>query len=266
MSFGIDLHRVRKPLVALHMNGVRFAFRDPREGEEQHTNMAFLEILSEFSFKLLQKDRAQLAAFLKSECPSAALSCPSVRMYLRSLEVRSSSKAREQEEGGDAASSHDTPVAKRKRTTAQGSAASTVRGSWLDSSSIHSSLHTPALTSTVQRQPAKQPASRKPTAAESDIGSGLTEPESEDEFSSGSHMRKVKPVRRHQLSSSMSGPTVDQHNLNSHLTLLSLIEDEDAEREEPQIEDYESDSEQESAYTLPSTRHTPASILDELFN
>ncbi|XP_033489548.2 cohesin subunit SA-2 [Epinephelus lanceolatus] len=266
MSFGIDLHRVRKPLVALHMNGVRFAFRDPREGEEQHTNVAFLEILSEFSFKLLQKDRAQLAAFLKSECPSAALSCPSVRMYLRSLEVRSSSKAREQEEGGDAASSHDTPVAKRRRTTAQGSAASTVRGSWLDSSSIHSSLHTPALTSTVQRQPAKQPASTKPTAAESDIGSGLTEPESEDEFSSGSHMRKVKPVRRRQLSSSMSGLTVDQHNLNSHLTLLSLIEDEDAEREEPQIEDYESDSEQESAYKLPSTRHTPASILDELFD
>ncbi|XP_049898198.1 cohesin subunit SA-2 isoform X2 [Epinephelus moara] len=266
MSFGIDLHRVRKPLVALHMNGIRFAFRDPREGEEQHTNVAFLEILSEFSFKLLQKDRAQLAAFLKSECPSAALSCPSVRMYLRSLEVRTSSKAREQEEGGDAASSHDTPVAKRKRTTAQGSAASTVRGSWLDSSSIHSSLHTPALTSTVQRQPAKQLASRKPTAAESDIGSGLTEPESEDEFSSGSHMRKVKPVRRRQLSSSMSGPTVDQHNLNSHLTLLSLIEDEDAEREEPQIEDYESDSEQESAYKLPSTRHTPASILDELFD
>ncbi|KAL7394810.1 hypothetical protein ABVT39_004701 [Epinephelus coioides] len=266
MSFGIDLHRVRKPLVALHMNGVRFAFRDPREGEEQHTNVAFLEILSEFSFKLLQKDRAQLAAFLKSECPSAALSCPSVRMYLRSLEVRSSSKAREQEEGGDAASSHDTPVAKRKRTTAQGSTASTVRGSWLDSNSIHSSLHTPALTSTVHRQPAKQPASTKPTAAESDIGSGLTELGSEDEFSSGSHMRKVKPVRRRQLSSRMSGPTVDQHNLNSHLTLLSLIEDEDAEREEPQIEDYESDSKQESAYKLPSRRHTPASIFDELFD
>lgn len=40
-------------------------------------------------------------------------------MYQRSLEARFSSKPREQE-GGDAVSSHDTPVAKRKRTTAQG--------------------------------------------------------------------------------------------------------------------------------------------------
>uniref|UniRef100_A0A8P4KEU1 Cohesin subunit SA n=1 Tax=Dicentrarchus labrax TaxID=13489 RepID=A0A8P4KEU1_DICLA len=141
MSFGVDLHRVRKPLVALHTDGIRFAFRDPQEGEEQHPNVAFMEILSEFSFKLLQQDRTQLffglcpplsitlpspprAEFMKSECPSAALSWPSVRMYQRSLDSRSSSKPRErrqqEEEGDDAASSHDTPVAKRKRTTAQG--------------------------------------------------------------------------------------------------------------------------------------------------
>ncbi|XP_045885671.1 cohesin subunit SA-1 isoform X1 [Micropterus dolomieu] len=264
MSFGIDLHRVRKPLVALHTDGVRFAFRDPTEGEEQHPNVAFLEILSEFSFKLLQQDRAQLAEFLKSECPSAALSWQSVRLYQRSLEVRSS-KPKEREEGGDAVSSHETPVAKRKRTPAQGSESSPVRGSWLDSSSIQSSLHTPALTSTVLRQPAKQLTSRKPTATESDIGSNLTEPESADEFSSGSQMRKVKPTKRRQISSSQTDPTLDQENLNSHLTLLSLIEDDNEGGEDPEIEDYESDSEHDSAYTLPSTRHTSASILDELF-
>ncbi|KAF1384988.1 hypothetical protein PFLUV_G00125940 [Perca fluviatilis] len=258
MSFGIDLHRVRKPLVALHMDGVRFAFREPREGEEQHMNVTFLEILSEFSFKLLQPDRTKLAAFVKSECPSAALSWPSVRMYQRSLEGRSSSKARKQEEGGDVVSTHSSPVAKRKRTTAQGSVASTIRGSWLDSSSIHSVLHTPALTSTAQRQSTKVLASKKPSATQSDISS-------EDEFSLGSQIRKVRPVKRHQLSSSQTGPPLDQQDLNSHLTLLSLIEDEDAEREEPEIEDYESDSEHESTYTLPSTRHTSASILDELF-
>ncbi|XP_078117464.1 cohesin subunit SA-2 [Sander vitreus] len=261
MSFGIDLHRVRKPLVALHMDGVRFAFREPREGEEQHTNVTFLEILSEFSFKLLQPDRTKLAAFVKSECPSAALSWPSVRLYQRSLEGRSSSKARKQQEGGDVVSAHSTPVAKRKRTTAQGSVASTIGGSWLDSSSIHSALHTPALTSTAQRQSTKPLASKKPSATQSDIGSDL----SEDEFSLGSQIRKVKPVKRRQLSSSQTGPTLDQQDLNSHLTLLSLIEDEDAEREEPEIEDYESDSEHESTYTLPSTRHTSTSILDELF-
>lgn len=53
------------------------------------------------------------------------------------------------------------------------------------SSSIQSSLHTPALTSTAQRQPAKPTVSRKPRATELDTSSGLTEPESEDEFSPG---------------------------------------------------------------------------------
>lgn len=54
---------------------------------------------------------------------------------------------------------------------------------WLDSSSsIPSSLRHPVLTSTVQKQPGKQLTSRKP--ADSEFGSDLNEPESEEEFSS----------------------------------------------------------------------------------
>ncbi|KAF3838690.1 hypothetical protein F7725_010458 [Dissostichus mawsoni] len=219
MSFGIDLHRVRKPLVALHMDGIHFAFREPREGEEPNMNLAFLEILSEFSFKLLHQDRTQLAAFLKSECPSAALSWPSVRMYQRSLEGRRYSSKPREKEGGDAASSHDTPAAKRKRTTTPGSVASSARESLLDSLSIPSNLPTPALTSTAQKVGAKQrAASRKPGATESDEGSGFTEPESEDDFSIGSSMRKVKPIKRWHLSSSQTGTSLDQRDLNSNLT------------------------------------------------
>ncbi|XP_034454234.1 cohesin subunit SA-1 [Hippoglossus hippoglossus] len=263
MSFGIDLHRVRKPLVALHMDGIRFAFRDPQEGEEQLPNVTFLEILSEFSFKLLQQDRAQMAASLKAECPSAAISWPPVRMYQQSLETRFTSRPREQqEEGGGAVFSHDIPVAKRKKTTAQGSVSSATRGSWLDSSSLHSNLLTPALTSTVQRQPPRPLASRKPTAAVSDISSGLNELDSEDEFSAGPQMRKVKPLKRRQLYSTMT--SLDQQDLSSNLTLLSLIEDEEAEREEAEIENYDSDL--ETGYTLPSTRHSSASHLDDLFD
>lgn len=41
-------------------DGIRFAFRDPEEGEEQYPSVSFLEILSEFSFKLLQDDRSKL--------------------------------------------------------------------------------------------------------------------------------------------------------------------------------------------------------------
>ncbi|KAM4555694.1 cohesin subunit SA-2 [Odontesthes bonariensis] len=272
MSFGINLHRVRKPLVALHMDGVRFAFRAPQEGEEGHPNLAFLEILSEFSFKLLQQDRAQLSEFMQSECPTAALSWPSVKLYQRSLESRFSSKSREQEEGGDATSSHNTPVSKRKRFAAQGSVSSTTRASSLERSSIHSHLDTPTLTSTVQKQPTKRPPAKKSRTTMSDTGSGLTELESEDEFSSGSHMRKVKLTKRGELSSIQTTPALEQEDLESHLTMLSLIEDDISEREkvsssgeeDPEIEDYDSDS--ESEYTLPSTRVTSASILDELFD
>ncbi|KAK2848661.1 hypothetical protein Q5P01_008495 [Channa striata] len=165
MTFGNDLDRVRKPLVALHINGIRFGLREREEGEKQHPNVDFLEILSQFSFKLLQQDCAQLVVFLKSVCPSSVLSWPSVKLYQRSLEACCSSKPSEQnEEEGDAVSSHDTPAAKRRRTTAQGSVSSITRGSWLDSSSIRRGLHNPALTSTVQRQPVKQRASRNPRA------------------------------------------------------------------------------------------------------
>lgn len=41
-------------------DGIRFAFQDPEEGEEQYRNVPFLEILSEFSFKVLQDDRSKL--------------------------------------------------------------------------------------------------------------------------------------------------------------------------------------------------------------
>lgn len=44
----------------LFRDGIRFAFRDPEEGEDRLPNVAFLEILHEFSYKLLQADRAQL--------------------------------------------------------------------------------------------------------------------------------------------------------------------------------------------------------------
>ncbi|XP_017162670.1 cohesin subunit SA-1 isoform X2 [Poecilia reticulata] len=268
MSFGVDLRRSRKQLVALHLDGIRFAFRVPQEGEVC-PNVSFLEILSEFSFKLLAQDCAQLAQFLKSECPSAALSWPSVKLYRRSLESRTS-KYKDPDEGSKADSSPHTPVTKRKRITAQGSASCTARGSLLESSSIQSHLHTPALTSTVLKRRTKRATAKKPTATVSDRGNVLTELDSEDEFSCGSNMRKVKPTKRGKASSVQT--STQQEDLDSHLNLLSLIEDDISKRagsdisgeEEPEIEDYESDK--GSEFTLPSMRHTSASILDQLFD
>ncbi|KAM3850030.1 cohesin subunit SA-1-like [Diretmus argenteus] len=227
MSFGTNLHRVRKSLVALHMDGMRFAFRDPKEGELQHLNLAFLEILSDFTFKVLHQDRAQLSAFLKAECPSAALSWPSVRMYQRSLEG-SSSKPRQEEGGGEKESSTLSPpinpTAKRRKTTAQDSVSSAQRISWMDSSSIHGSLLSPALTSTVLLEQTKPQASTHPRDTDFNESSGLLEPDSEDEFDEG----------------------------------LSLIEENDVEAEEHKIENVQSISDEEFSPILPVFKVTAA--------
>lgn len=250
MSFGIDLHRARKPLAALHMDGIRFAFRASQEGEEELQNVPFLEVLSEFSFKLLPKGRAELVSFLKSECPETALSWSSVRLYHRSLETRSVSKPREQEgvEQSKEVSTHNSPLPKRKKTTSGASG--------LDSSSIHTSLLTPTLTSTVQKQPLKGLTSGEVNSPHSDISSGLTEPRSADEFSPASQMRAVKTNKRRQPNQSIL------EKLDSELTWLSLI---DENEEEPTIEDYESDTDPDTVNAQLSAKQTP-SVLDELFD
>eukprot|EP00066_Takifugu_rubripes_P019952 XP_011609218.1 PREDICTED: cohesin subunit SA-1-like isoform X2 [Takifugu rubripes] len=249
MSFGIDLYHVREPLAALHMDGIRFAFHEPQDGEDRLPNVAFLEILSEFSFKLLQADRPKLVAFLKSECPSAALSWPPLRMYQRSLGVERPPVAGQDEEGS-ACSRDETPLSKRRRTTAQvetGSASS----SWLDSPSISSRLHHPALTSTMQKLP------EKPSGKLGSATDELSEPHSEDEFS-GLPVRKIKSAmkRRHSVSSKTS-PVQAQQSLNSHFNLLSLFEDND---------EIQSNSEHGSGFSPPSVHPTPTSVLTGLFD
>ncbi|XP_019900399.1 cohesin subunit SA-3 [Esox lucius] len=266
MNFGIDLNRIRQPLVSLHMDGIQFAFRGAAEGE-QPPNLPFLEILSEFSFKLVRQDRAQLLAVLSAECPSAAPSWPSLRMYQRSLHS-GSSKPREMERNATL-SPHSTPVAKRRRTTIQGSESRASQEPCLDSSSIHSNLATPTLTSTVQRQPSKQPPVTYIPPTSPDKGSILCEPMSDEDFSEGSLLRQVEPTRRSKQLNVQTSPSSEHCDLDSHLTMLSLIEEdqnEDAVEEEPEIEDFESDhfSDHDTAFTQPSNRHS-TSYLEDLF-
>ncbi|XP_061895568.1 cohesin subunit SA-1 [Entelurus aequoreus] len=257
-SFGADLTRARRPLLALHMDGIEFAFRVQQEGEEEsHPNVAFLDILSEFSLKLPEQEQTQLSTFLKARCPDAALSWPAVKMYRCFLEGRASARPRLESAGSvGAVPPQSAQAAKRRKTTAQESSSSTVESSWLESSKLPSNLSTPVITSTVQKHPATQPGPREDVILESDVGSNLTE--SEDEFSSGSQMRKVNLSRRLHSSFGQQSSTLDPKELNTHLTLLSLIEDDAAEQE---VDEYESDS----SYTLPSTRHS-TSVMDELFD
>ncbi|KAJ3587332.1 hypothetical protein NHX12_010930 [Muraenolepis orangiensis] len=274
MSFGIDLLRLRMPLVSLHTDGIHFAFFGPVEASDKPPNLAFLEILSEFSFKLLRQDRTQLAAFLKVECPAAALSWPPVRMYQRSLDGGSLARTRGEVAGvneeeamtyrsrrrSSNTSITTTSVAKRRKVYQQDSLGS-----------IHSNLHTPVLSSTMVMGLGGTCPSATPTMEEEEGGGGgisLT-PLSEEEFSCGPRMRKVRNAVRRRASSGLPGPEQPEpeQDLEAHLTLLSLIEEDRVESEEaPEIEDFESSSEPDSSYTLPSTRHTSTSVLDDLFD
>lgn len=51
---------LRLCLSCVSRDGIHFAFEHPEEGLEQDTNVNFLEILSEFSVKLLPEDRSKL--------------------------------------------------------------------------------------------------------------------------------------------------------------------------------------------------------------
>ncbi|XP_067312828.1 cohesin subunit SA-1 isoform X4 [Pseudorasbora parva] len=109
VNFSINLRVVREPLLALHQDGMRFACQGLDKGDLK--NLSFLEILSEFSFKLLQPERKQLVADLRRVC-SSALHSGFVRMYERSLTS-----------GSKETPAAQTPRRKRRRTDSLESAA-----------------------------------------------------------------------------------------------------------------------------------------------
>ncbi|XP_062874982.1 cohesin subunit SA-3 isoform X2 [Trichomycterus rosablanca] len=228
MSFSVNLQHIRKPLLALHQDGIRFALRGSEEGDD--TNLGFLEILSEFSHKLIKQDRAQLLDYLQRVCKNVSVSMSRVSMYRRSL--RSGSR-----ETPTITPQH-TP-AKRLRTT-DGSL---------------SSLDTPILTSTVLQSRAAPTHTLSPPAS-AEIS--LDQP-SEEDFSDGCVQRLVSSRKEQQSS--------EHSDVESQLHMLSLIEEdfeEENEADHPEIEDYDEEEDSDLDVSLPSTRHS-TSYLEELF-
>ncbi|XP_049323894.1 cohesin subunit SA-3 isoform X4 [Astyanax mexicanus] len=159
MSFGINLQLIRKPLLTLHQDGIQFAVRRA-DDDDEGSNLRFLEILSEFSFKLVLQDRTQLLNYLRSVC--GGVSSSSVMMYERSLRLGSRNTAPR--------SPNQTPAKKRRRTER----------------SVNS-LDNPILTSTVQ--PDRAAHTRRRTRSPS--GSYSSDQLSGDDFLQRSVERKV---------------------------------------------------------------------------
>ena len=64
LSFGLNLRKIRHAIVDIHVMGLEFAKEDP---DSSHSNnFVFLEILAEFSFKLLRSDKKIQLEMLKS--------------------------------------------------------------------------------------------------------------------------------------------------------------------------------------------------------
>uniref|UniRef100_A0AAX7W4T4 Cohesin subunit SA n=1 Tax=Astatotilapia calliptera TaxID=8154 RepID=A0AAX7W4T4_ASTCA len=67
LTFGLDQLKTREAIAMLHKDGIEFAFKEPSpQGEgSPPLNLAFLDILSEFSSKLIRQDKRTVHMYLE---------------------------------------------------------------------------------------------------------------------------------------------------------------------------------------------------------
>uniref|UniRef100_A0A4W5QPH5 STAG1 cohesin complex component n=1 Tax=Hucho hucho TaxID=62062 RepID=A0A4W5QPH5_9TELE len=169
LTFGLDQIKTREAVATLHKDGIEFAFKyqNPHGAEFPPPNLAFLEVLSEFSSKLLRQDKKTVHSYLE-KFMSESMSERREDVWLPLISYRNSLLTGG--EDGDrmsvtsGASSKTssirskkgrTPIHKSKRIEEE----SSVEASWLrgnDSLQTPGALTTPQLTSTVLRENPRQ--------------------------------------------------------------------------------------------------------------
>uniref|UniRef100_A0AAR2LQD2 SCD domain-containing protein n=1 Tax=Pygocentrus nattereri TaxID=42514 RepID=A0AAR2LQD2_PYGNA len=67
LTFGLDQIKTREAVATLHKDGIEFAFRfpNPKRPDCPPPNLAFLEVLCEFSSKLLRQDKKTVHSYLE---------------------------------------------------------------------------------------------------------------------------------------------------------------------------------------------------------
>ncbi|KAK6325373.1 cohesin subunit SA-1a [Coregonus clupeaformis] len=188
LTFGLDQIKTREAVATLHKDGIEFAFKyqNPHGAEFPPPNLAFLEVLSEFSSKLLRQDKKTVHSYLE-KFMSESMSERREDVWLPLISYRNSLLTGG--EDGDrlsvtsGASSKTssirskkgrTPVHKSKRIEEE----SSVEASWLrgnDSLQTPGALATPQLTSTVLRENPRQ-------AADTHLPDPDSEPGSENDY------------------------------------------------------------------------------------
>eukprot|EP00063_Salmo_salar_P093740 XP_014068575.1 PREDICTED: cohesin subunit SA-2-like isoform X2 [Salmo salar] len=188
LTFGLDQVKTRDAIAMLHKDGIEFAFKyqNPHGAEFPPPNLAFLEVLSEFSSKLLRQDKKTVHSYLE-KFMSESMSERREDVWLPLISYRNSLLTGG--EDGDrmsvtsGASSKTssirskkgrTPIHKSKRIEEE----SSVEASWLrgnDSLQTPGALTTPQLTSTVLRENPRQ-------AADTHLPDHDSEPGSENDY------------------------------------------------------------------------------------
>uniref|UniRef100_A0A6I8QQJ4 Cohesin subunit SA n=1 Tax=Xenopus tropicalis TaxID=8364 RepID=A0A6I8QQJ4_XENTR len=167
LTFGLDQLKTREAIAMLHKDGIEFAFKEPSPQGEAHPplNMAFLDILSEFSSKLLRQDKKTVYAYLE-KFMTFQMSLRREDVWLPLMSYRNSLLAGGDDDtmsvmsgmSGRGSSSRSKkikpPTGKRKLPEAEESSSSD--SMWLNREQTMNTpvmMQTPQLTSTIMREP-----------------------------------------------------------------------------------------------------------------
>nr|XP_020472312.1 cohesin subunit SA-1 isoform X2 [Monopterus albus] len=171
LTFGLDQIKTREAVATLHKDGIEFAFKyqNPRGPEFPPVNLAFLEVLSEFSSKLIRQDKKTVHSYLE-KFMSESMSERREDVWLPLISYRNSLLTGGDEDHmsvtsgsssktGSVRSKKGRPPLHKKRIEEE----SSVEGSWMmrnDTLQTPAPLQTPQLTSTVLRE--NRPAEHMP--------------------------------------------------------------------------------------------------------
>uniref|UniRef100_A0A3P8ZNI6 Cohesin subunit SA n=1 Tax=Esox lucius TaxID=8010 RepID=A0A3P8ZNI6_ESOLU len=265
LTFGLDQIKTREAVATLHKDGIEFAFKyqNPRGAEFPPPNLAFLEVLSEFSSKLLRQDKKTVHSYLE-KFMSESMSERREDVWLPLISYRNSLLT-----GGDdgdrlsvtsGASSKTssvrskkgrTPVHKSKRIEEESVDASWLRGN--DTLQTPGALATPQLTSTVLRENPRQ-------AADTHLPDHDSEPGSENDYMQMSWLgqQKIEDSRKDRTAMNY----MKARNQTVRQTVRGLMED-DAEpifedvmmSSRGQLEDMNEEFEDTMVIDLPPSRN-----------
>uniref|UniRef100_A0A8C1Z457 Cohesin subunit SA n=1 Tax=Cyprinus carpio TaxID=7962 RepID=A0A8C1Z457_CYPCA len=183
LTFGLDQIKTREAVATLHKDGIEFAFKvpNPKGPEYPPPNLAFLEVLCEFSSKLLRQDKKTVHSYLEKFMTEYMMErredvwLPLIA-YRNSLLTGGDDDRLSVTTGASSTSKASTVRSKRGRPPQhkRRPEEEAVEGSWVmrnDTLQTPGALHTPQLTSTALRENPRQAADHIPDQDSSEPGS-----------------------------------------------------------------------------------------------